>query len=173
MKLNTFLHHIALLPCLLYLVSCTGIASQVTSTSAANSSASSAEGEQVFKKLQGAYDLAGLGTPMPTVRVIVPQEGWNKLSPVEQTKLAAYAQSLISLVKSEPVKYVDIPSTAPVYKSFVEKASNLCQDCWSIVVSQKNSQPYSIDKTVVQGETPWNQDDPCCRGKKASELGKS
>jgi len=173
MKLNTFLRPIALLSCCLYLVSCTGTASQVTSTSAANSSASAAEGEQVFKKLKGISDLAGLMTSTPTVRAIVPQEGWNKLSATEKVQLAAYTESLISLVKAEPAKYIDTPSTAPIYKSFVEKASNLCQDCWSIVVSKRNSQPYGIDETVVQGETPWSQDDPCCRGKKASELGKS
>jgi hypothetical protein len=140
---------------------------------AVSPSKSSIEGEQIFKKLRGTYDLSGLMTPTPTVRVIIPQEGWNKLSASEQVQLAAYAESLISIVKAEPAKHIDTPSTAPVYKSFVEKASDLCEDCWSIVVSQKNNQPYSIDKTVVQGETPWNQDDPCCRGKKASELGKS
>ena len=144
----------------------------VSSTGVVDSTISHNEGEQIFQKMNGTYELAGLGTSTPIVRVIVPQEGWNALTQTDKVNLANYTESLISRVKAEPAKYMDTPSTAPIYESFIAKGSNLCQDCWSIVVSFKNSKPYSIDKTVVQGETPWKQDDPCCRGENISELKK-
>jgi hypothetical protein len=127
-------------------------------------------GEQVFKNLKGMYQVAGQLTTIPFVRVIIPQEGWNRLSKTDQINLTMYTQSLISVVKSDPGRYVDIPQSAPAYDSFVTKTANLCEDCWSIIVSYNSSQPYGVDETVIEGDTLWVQDEPCCRGIKASEF---
>ena len=129
-------------------------------------------GGEVFRSLKGIYQTAGEATATPVVRVVVPQSGWKKLSKSDQISLAIYAESLVSVVKSNPSNYVSIPSSAPIYNSFVSKIANLCQDCWSIVVSRQDSQPYGIDETIVQGDTPWRSDDPCCRGIKSSEFKK-
>jgi hypothetical protein len=127
-------------------------------------------GEQVFKRLKGIYQVAGQITATPVVRVIIPMSGWNKLSKVDQISLTMYAQSLISIIKSNPAKYVNISPSAPAYNFGLSKTANLCQDCWSIILSYKDTQPYGIDTTVVQGDTPWKQKDPCCRGVQASEF---
>lgn len=127
-------------------------------------------GKRVFEQLNGIYQVAGQMTTTPVVRIVVPQDGWNRLSKEDQVNLTIYAKSLISVVKANPTQYVDIPSTSPLYSSFAIKTSSLCEDCWSIVLSYGNQQPYGIDQTVVSGDTPWTQDDPCCRGIKASEF---
>lgn len=127
-------------------------------------------GQQVFKSLKGIYQVAGGFTPIPVVRVIIPKTGWDRLSEADKVSLTMYAESLISIVKSNPAKYVDISPSAPAYNLLVSKTANICQDCWSIILSYKNSQPYDIDTTVVQGDTPWQQEDSCCRGVKASEF---
>ncbi|MBD2149437.1 hypothetical protein H6F44_04750 [Pseudanabaena sp. FACHB-1277] len=129
-------------------------------------------GGEVFRSLNGIHQTAGEATAIPVVRIVIPQSGWKKLSKSDQISLAIYAESLVSVVKSNPSNYVSIPSSAPIYNSFVSKIANLCQDCWSIVVSRQDSQPYGIDETIVQGDTPWRSDDPCCRGIKSSEFKK-
>lgn len=75
------------------------------------------------------YQVAGQLTTIAFVRVIIPQEGWNRLSKTDQINLTMYTQSLISVVKSDPGRYVDIPQSAPAYDSFVTKTANLCEDC--------------------------------------------
>jgi hypothetical protein len=129
-------------------------------------------GEKVFTSLKGIYQAAGAATATPVVRVVIPQTGWQELSKSDQISLTMYAESLISVVKSDPSKYISIPSSAPIYNTFENKIANLCQDCWSIIMSYKDSQPYGIDETIVQGDTPWMSDDPCCRGIKSSEFRK-
>ncbi|WP_299490276.1 hypothetical protein [Acaryochloris sp. IP29b_bin.137] len=127
-------------------------------------------GEEVFTSLKGIYQTAGEATATPVVRIVIPQAGWEKLSKSDQISLTMYAESLVSVVKSNPSEYVSIPPSAPIYKTFVRKVANLCQDCWSIIISYKDSQPYGIDKTVVQGNTPGKSAEPCCRGIKSSEF---
>ena len=129
-------------------------------------------GEMVFKSLKGIYQTAGEASATPVVRVIIPKEGWNKLSKPDRNSLTMYAENLIPVIKSNPEKYVSTPSSAPIYDTFVRKIANLCQDCWSIILSNSDSQPYGIDETVAQGDTPWLNDDPCCRGAKSSEFRK-
>lgn len=127
-------------------------------------------GKKVFTSLKGIYQTAGEATAKPVVRVVIPQTEWEQLSKSDQISLTMYAESLVSVVKSNPSKYVSIPSSAPIYNTFVSKIANLRQDCWSIVMSFKDSQPYGIDETIVQGDTPWMMEDPCCRGIKSSEF---
>ncbi|AFY46049.1 hypothetical protein Nos7524_0125 [Nostoc sp. PCC 7524] len=127
-------------------------------------------GQQVFKSLKGIYQVRGGLTPLPVVSVIIPKTGWDKLSKTDKVGLTMYTQSLISLVKSNPAKYVDISPSAPAYNLLLSKTANLCEDCWSIILSYKDSQPYGVDTTVVQGDTPWKQEDPCCRGVQSSEF---
>jgi hypothetical protein len=127
-------------------------------------------GQQVFNSLKGIYQVRGGLTPVPVVSVIIPKTGWDKLSQADKINLTMYTQSLISIIKSNPAKYVDISQSAPAYNLLVNKTANICQDCWSIILSNKDSQPYGIDTTVVQGDTPWKEEDPCCRGVKASEF---
>lgn len=127
-------------------------------------------GQQVFQNLKGIYQVRGGLTPLPVVSVIIPKTQWDKLSTSDKVSLTLYTESLISLVKSNPAKYVDVSPSAPAYNLLISKTANLCEDCWSIILSYKDSQPYGVDTTVVQGDTPWKQEDPCCRGVQSSEF---
>lgn len=128
-------------------------------------------GQEIFKDSKGIYKVWGAGTNAPFVNVIIPKTGWDKLSKADQVSLTMYAESLISVIKSNPGKYVDRPPSSSAYNSFIRsKIPNICQDCWSIMLSYTDSQPYSTDVVVVQGDSLWKQQDPCCRGVNASKF---
>ncbi|MGB7412908.1 MAG: hypothetical protein WA902_01755 [Thermosynechococcaceae cyanobacterium] len=161
---------LTLLFCLLSLTSCSSITTQDGSSSEQEQDTQIIRGEEVFEELQGIYQTAGEATSTPVVRVVIPRSGWNSLPKADQVSLTMYSESLIPTVKSNPGEHVSVPASSPIYKTFVQKIGGLCQDCWSVIVSNSNSQPYGIDEVVVQGDTPWLKDDPCCRGIKSSEF---
>jgi hypothetical protein len=109
------------------------------------------------------------GFEKPSVRLVLAERAWKKLSKSEQIDITYYAQSLISVVRGSPGPYLAIPPQAPAYKNAVEYAREMCDDCWEIMVGQplKNNS-LSVEETVVQGDIPWERADPCCRGAKGS-----
>lgn len=114
--------------------------------------------------------LSGFGTP--SVRLVVPKREWARLSKAEQIDITFYAESLISRVRASPANYVDIPPDAPVYRSALDYARNMCGDFWEVMTGEPSSKRgiLSVDATVVQGDSAWEADDPCCRGEKGSSF---
>lgn len=128
-------------------------------------------GEQIFQDVNGSYQLANVLQGTTVLQVIIVDEQWKSLSKPEQVDLAEYAQALVQAARSAPEQYVDVSSSSPIYDRFVSKAAGLCDDCWQITVGERPSlSSFSELKTVVQGDELWEQEDPCCRGKKVSEF---
>ncbi len=128
-------------------------------------------GEQLVKAMDGAYQAAGQLTPTPVVRIILPKTQWDKLSDSDQVNITLYAESLIPIVRANPQKYAEISPEAPAYNLIVSKTSTICDECWAIITGQRNSQGVlTIDETEVQGDSPWETADPCCRGGRGSDF---
>lgn len=129
-------------------------------------------GERLYKKLRGDSKPTLSGFGAPSVRLVVPKREWARLSKDEQIDITFYAESLISRVRAAPADYVDIPPGAPVYRSALNYAQNICGDCWEIITGEPTSKRgvLSVDETVVQGDSAWEADDPCCRGEKGSSF---
>jgi hypothetical protein len=114
--------------------------------------------------------LSGFGAP--SVRFVLPKREWARLSKADQIDLTFYAESLISRVRAAPADYVDIPPNASAYRSALNYAQNICGDCWEIITGEPTSKRgvLSVDEIVVQGDSAWEADDPCCRGEKGSSF---
>jgi hypothetical protein len=131
-----------------------------------------ARGEESFKNLNCVFQVQGTMTDLPTVRTIIDKNDWAQLSKEDQISLALYTQSRIREVREFPEKYTNIPTSAPAYEQIVESTRNVCDDCWVIITGERKEEGvFTIDKIVLQGDTPWDENDPCCRGISASEFG--
>ena len=129
-------------------------------------------GQEILHKHNGVFQLWGEGAELPVVSTVFDQAIWGNLSTEEKKALALYTSSRIPEVRQSPGKFMRIPSTAPIYPRIVDSVSNLCDDCWVIIIGERSSNGVlQIDKVVLQGDTPWEHDDPCCRGTKASDFG--
>ena len=144
----------------------------VTAPSPALPEARVENGERLYKKMTADTKPTLSGFGAPSVRLIVPKRTWARLSKAEQIDLTFYAESLISRVRASPADYVDIPPGAPVYRSALNYAQNICGDCWEIIIGESSSKRgvLSVDAKVVQGDSAWEADDPCCRGEKGSSF---
>ena len=129
-------------------------------------------GERLYKKMRAETKPTLSGFGAPSVRLVVPKREWSRLSKAEQIDITFYAESLISRVRASPADYVDIPPDAPVYRSALNYAQNMCGDCWEIMTGEPSSKRgvLSVDAKVVQGDSAWEADDPCCRGEKGSSF---
>ncbi len=129
------------------------------------------QGEQIFQKINGSYQLINVLQGTPAMQVVVLDEQWKSLSKAEQVDLVTYTRSLVPAARSTPDQYVDVSAANPIYDRFISKAAGLCDDCWQIVVGEQPSiSSFSELQTVVQGDELWEKEDPCCRGKKVSEF---
>lgn len=142
-------------------------------------SARIARGEEIHERLRKQVALAnpevrGQLTDLPTLGFYMTNKMWNSLSREERVDYTWYAESMIPVARARPGKYVGIPISAPLHDTFVARTRNLCSDCWQIVlgdpVRRDGELTMTVDKVVVQGDTPWQADDACCRGAKASEF---
>ncbi len=140
-------------------------------------------GKQLFEKLKlkipSDKNPSGWGqlSKNPTLALYVTNKIWKELSKSHQTDLTWFVENEITAAKTQPERYIDIPQTAPLYPRFVEITRNLCESCWSIIlgdpVRKDGKLTMTIDKTIVQGDIPWENDDSfnhCCRGVKASQF---
>jgi hypothetical protein len=157
-----------------------GGASSNVSISDTDNQARILRGKEIFEKMEKQDPLPGHNpqvsgqlTQVPVLSLYITEKIWNGLNKEQQMDYTYYAESLIPYVRANPKEYVLISKSAPLYDTFVEKTRNLCGDCWSIdlLVPGKDGQ-LEVEKSVVQGDTPWGADDPCCRGVKASEFRK-
>ena len=129
-------------------------------------------GERLYKKMRAETKPTLSGFGAPSVRLVVPKREWARLSKAEQIDITFYAESLISRVRASPADYVDIPPVAPVYRSALSYAQSMCGDCWEVMTGEASSKNgvLSLDLKVVQGDSAWEADDPCCRGEKGSSF---
>lgn len=128
-------------------------------------------GKEIVGELRGITQLEGLLAGRPVVQLLLSEQQWNDLSKAKQVSLTFYAESLVETIRSSPEQYVGVPASAPIYDRFVSKASRLCSDCWQVVVGDRLSiGAFVNERTVVQGDEVWSDEDPCCRGAKASEF---
>jgi hypothetical protein len=128
------------------------------------------QGEQIFKQFRGIYKIMGLLTDQPVVWLILPEADWLSLSKSQQISLTVLADDLMTQVRSNPKRYVGMVLSSEDYEASVQKVANLCDDCWEIVLSKTKELPYTMDRIVVQGDTPWQREDECCKAINASEF---
>ena len=113
-------------------------------------------GEAVFEKANASYGVVEQFTFTPDVWIVVEKEDWEKLSKAEQIELTYYAENLIPIIRKNPEDYGQSYQTA----------AHLCFDCWAIAIVSDNK----MQGPIVQGGTPWREEDPCCRATKASDF---
>jgi hypothetical protein len=129
------------------------------------------QGEDLLQQVRGEYQVVGLLSGTPMIQMVIPETEWDGLSKEEQVNLTVYAEHLVEIVRSSPDSHVGVPSSAPIYAQFVSKASRLCTDCWQVVLGKPlGTGTFLTGHPVVQGDETWDQDDPCCRGERASEF---
>jgi hypothetical protein len=96
-------------------------------------------GERLYKKMRAEAKPTLSGFGAPSVSLVVPKREWARLSKAEQIDITFYAESLISRVRASPADYVDIPPDAPVYRSALNYAQNMCGDCWEVITGEPSS----------------------------------
>jgi hypothetical protein len=99
-------------------------------------------------------DLYGGLTASPKVTIYLPITDWNKTSPKERNKLAAYVSSLIKNVKANPLKYARIKANAPVSPQIKNNAVTMNEKSWQIIAGQLSPDGRDIlaDSTVLSGQ---------------------
>lgn len=131
-----------------------------------------ARGKALFEQMPKVSALRNPGvrgqmTSVASLGLYVKDASWKRLSASERIDLSHYVQSMIAVARSSPRQYVSIPTSAPLYGRFVHVTENLCDDCWSILLISSEG---FVDTVAAQGDSPWEADDPCCRGVRGSEL---
>lgn len=117
------------------------------------------QGRAEFQRLLGAYpwlsepEVHGLGTKTPPLTLWVPEPAWNSLSPAQRQALGRWVASLVPGVRAAPERYVSIPRTAPIYRTFRDRAATLCNTCWAIGVGRLKPDGCDMyfDRLVVEG----------------------
>jgi hypothetical protein len=116
------------------------------------------DGRVIFERLQKKYpvvrqpELWALATPTPKLTLWLPEQVWNELSTRDRQSLGLFLKSQTANVRAAPERYVDIPSAAPVYKAFRNKAAVLCDNCWAIGVGRVMAKDVSADRIVLEGQ---------------------
>lgn len=123
----------------------------------------------------GNPELNGPISECPTLTLYVTNKIWSGLTHREQVDLTWYVESMIPIARSRPAPYVFewMTEDAPIYPRFVQTVRELCDDCWSIILGDPKRAgkgvTMTVDRTVVQGDTPWERSGPTSdRGIKAS-----
>jgi len=98
--------------------------------------------------------LWGALTSNPLAIIIVPIDDWAVLSDNDKNLLAAYAASLVETIKSNPFKYSDVPSTAPIANKIQTNVSRMTSTSFGIMAGRINPNGKSIlfDRIVRSGE---------------------
>jgi hypothetical protein len=138
-------------------------------------------GKQLFEKLKPQIpgvarnpELYGQLTASPTLAFYLTNDQWNKLRKEQQVDLTRYFESFIPAAKSDPEKYAGISPAAPFYPRAVQITRDLCADCWSIILGSptvsRGKKTITIDRIIVQGDSPWRKRDSYDRSVGASEF---
>ena len=86
---------------------------------------------------------ARLVADVPTVR-------WRKMSASERRDFAAYVQSELATVRSNPSKYSLTPETAPIWPTHRAAFQRICDACWEIHVGHYDPSSGSL------GDADWS-----------------
>ena len=97
--------------------------------------------------------LWGSLTAKPLAAISVPISDWQALSESERRSLEAYAASLISKVKTSPLKHSNTPATAPTASKIRANVSTMTSASWGILVGHTTPDGHYIyaDKFVSSG----------------------
>lgn len=119
-------------------------------------------GEQLFKKIKSSPPnplIAGGFMDYPAVTILVRRDRWDRLSKREQVDLTYYAESLVVDARNNPGKYIDMPSTAPLYRGVEQKVRNLCAECWAVGTTSPSphAKGEEEDDGIVLGDRVWSR----------------
>ena len=88
-----------------------------------NKSTEATNGKKLFMKILSRHPnidkfyrkpyMFGALTATPYAAISVPMTDWEKLSTNNRNLLIAYARSLVTIVKADPLKYARVPKEAP------------------------------------------------------------
>ena len=101
------------------------------------------KGELLYKQINRKYnyplDVGNAFLPIgtPNVHLLIPTPEWNKLNKIQKSQITYYAESLVLVVKSDPVKYANAWKryaewSDQLLPGTMQKLSNLCAECWGI-----------------------------------------
>lgn len=83
-------------------------------------------------------------SPNPQCCIAVPISDWKTLSENEKKSLKTYAASLIPTVKSQPLKYANINSNAPIAPKIKDNVLKMSGDSWNIMLGDVSSNGKDI-----------------------------
>ena len=93
----------------------------------------------------------------------MPIKEWKKLSGKEKVDVSFYVENLIHNIRTTPEKYINMPKTAPMYKTCFENAAKICDTCWHITVGR-------VVKTNGQSDISPDGEDLDVDGKNVAEF---
>jgi hypothetical protein len=119
--------------------------------------------KRILGRIQAWWPIAeqvrgGVGT-LPVVTLILPQTVWNDLTKEQQVSLTFYAENMVNDVRNNPEKYLDVPSSAPIYPSMLANYRCIRDGFWQIIIGRfVNEEPKKlmVDESVVQGDAFWD-----------------
>jgi hypothetical protein len=103
----------------------------------------------------------GVGTIPPVATLILPQAEWDRFTKQEQISLTFYTENMIYDVRTNPIKYLTIPTTAPVYSSMLNNFRQIRDGFWEIIVGRINDadkMTLMVDRSVVRGDAFWESE---------------
>lgn len=75
----------------------------------------------------------------------VPVPKWKRMSPAERHALAAFVQSELVTVRSDPSRYSLTPTTAPIWPTHRAAFQHICDACWEIHTGRYDRASKSLD----------------------------
>ena len=103
----------------------------------------------------------GVGTIPPVATLILPQAEWDKLTKQEQISLTFYTENMIYDVRTNPSKYITIPTTAPIYPSLLNNFRQIRNGFWEIIIGRikdGDKMNLMVDRSVVRGDAFWESE---------------
>lgn len=120
--------------------------------------------KRILSRIQAWWPVAeqvrgGVGAIPPVVTLILPQTVWDDLTKEQQVSLTFYAENMVDDVRNNPEKYLDVPSSAPIYPSMLANYRCISDGFWQIIIGRfVNEEPKKlrVDESVVQGDAFWD-----------------
>ena len=116
----------------------------------------SVSGKMVYMQLSSIREIGpiitGYGGNTPSVILYVNIDDWNELTDNDQNDLQCYMPKLVEQVNIAPAKYMDLPQTAPFFKTAMKNVTNLPSNAWEIIVGKINNKGLvNFDQVIAQG----------------------
>lgn len=89
--------------------------------------------ETILKEKNGKLFLYGIATDTPRLCFAYVRDGiWQALSKEDQTSVCLYLAEIAKTVKDNPRPYIDVPPTAPFFRTALRNGKNVCATCWEV-----------------------------------------